>query len=144
MPNIRILLWGVLAAILYLNYEAWMHDYETPPSAAIAKSVADATGAASAAPGAHGSLGESVPQATTAAPAPAAASPESAVPPAAAPEPAAAGSQLLHVRTDVLDVSINLKGGELDRAELLQYPLRKDAPNIPVTLLSREPPASLY
>ena len=46
--------------------------------------------------------------------------------------------------TDVLDVSINLKGGELDQADLLKYPLRKDAPNIPVRLLSREPPESRY
>ncbi len=44
----------------------------------------------------------------------------------------------------MLDVSINLKGGELDQADLLKYPLRKDTPNIPVRLLSREPPASLY
>src|SRR6202048_52789 len=27
MPNTRMLLWIALAAILYLNYEAWMHDY---------------------------------------------------------------------------------------------------------------------
>ena len=47
----------------------------------------------------------------------------------------------LHVITDVLDVVINLKGGELDQADLLEYPLRKDTPNIPVRLLSREPPA---
>ena len=39
---------------------------------------------------------------------------------------------------------INLKGGELDQADLLQYPLRKDTPNIPVRLLSRDPPDSLY
>jgi YidC/Oxa1 family membrane protein insertase len=36
-----------------------------------------------------------------------------------------------------------LKGGELDQADLLKYPLRKDAPNIPVRLLSRDP-ASEY
>jgi YidC/Oxa1 family membrane protein insertase len=48
------------------------------------------------------------------------------------------------VKTDVLDVAINLKGGELDQADLLQYPLRKDSPNTPVRLLSSEPPESLY
>jgi YidC/Oxa1 family membrane protein insertase len=50
----------------------------------------------------------------------------------------------LHITTDVLDVGINLKGGELDRADLLQYPLRKDTPNIAVRLLSYEPPPTLY
>ena len=44
----------------------------------------------------------------------------------------------------MLEVDINLKGGELDQADLLQYPLRKDTPNIPVRLLSCEPPATLY
>ncbi len=50
----------------------------------------------------------------------------------------------LHVTTDVLDIVINLKGGELDQADLMEYPLRKDTPNIPVRLLSYEPPPTLY
>ena len=37
---------------------------------------------------------------------------------------------------DVLDVIINLKGGELERADLLQYPLHKDTPNVPVRLFN--------
>ncbi len=27
MPNIRVMLWAALAAVLFLNYEAWMQDY---------------------------------------------------------------------------------------------------------------------
>jgi YidC/Oxa1 family membrane protein insertase len=158
MPNTRMLLWFALAAILYLNYETWMHDY--PASGAQTGLTLPAGGAANSA----GTLGDSVPQAaSTAQPATAppgtnaaAASPPTAAatpattdafaaPPAlATPEPASSATQLLHVTTDVLDVVINLKGGELDQADLLKYPLRKDAPNIPVRLLSREPPASLY
>ena len=156
MPNIRLILWGVLAAILFLNYETWMHDYEP---AAVAPS-AD-TAATRPAPPAN-SLGESVPQATTQ-PAPAAAPPSAALAPAgtapvapaatatsAAPgittpgTSAAAASTPIRVTTDVLDIEINLKGGELERADLLQYPLRKDTPNIPVRLLSDEPPPTLY
>jgi YidC/Oxa1 family membrane protein insertase len=150
MPNTRVLLWFALAAILFYGYQAWMHDY--PPSGA-----RDSVQTAGGAPGTAATLGDSVPQAastaaTPAAPpsaAPAAAPPGGAEPFAAppastAPAPDAGSSQPLHVVTDVLDVSINLKGGELDRADLLKYPLRKDAPNIPVRLLSREPPASLY
>jgi YidC/Oxa1 family membrane protein insertase len=157
MPNTRMLLWIALAAILYLNYEAWMRDYQAPTgSAAVGQSAAGT-------PGAPAALGESLPQAasTAALPAalpaaPAAAAASDAIPSAAAGSPAApppasavpaqdaSSLQPLHVTTDVLDVVINLKGGELDQADLLQYPLRKDAPNIPVRLLSREPPASLY
>jgi YidC/Oxa1 family membrane protein insertase len=152
MPNIRLLLWGAFAAILFLNYQTWMHDYEPTPGA-IAQTANTAGGSAPAS-----QLGESVPQiASTAAPAspPAttAATSSSGAPatslavstPAAA-DAADAGvpSTAIHVRTDVLDVTINLKGGELDHADLLQYPLRKDTPGVPVTLLSREPAASRY
>jgi YidC/Oxa1 family membrane protein insertase len=149
-----MLLWIALAAILYLNYEAWMHDYP-------ASGQRDSAGqSASGAPGAAGNLGDSVPQAASSALPPAtpaaaatAASPPAAVsspepfaaPPAgAAPTPADTASQPVHVTTDVFSLVINLKGGELDQADLSQYPLRKDAPNIPVRLLSREPPDSLY
>ena len=155
MPNTRMLLWIALAAILYLNYEAWMHDYQAP--AATSANSQSASGA----PGTASTLGDSVPQAANTAALPTAppvtptsASPAATVPAAAepfAPPPAGATPaqdanplQPLHVITDVLDVAINLKGGELDQADLLQYPLRKDAPNIPVRLLSRDPPASLY
>jgi YidC/Oxa1 family membrane protein insertase len=148
MPNIRMLLWIALAAILYLNYEAWMHDY---PALGQRDTAGQST---TGAPGSAATLGDSVPQAAssaappvttaTASTAPAATEPFAAPPANATPAPDDSPSQPLHVTTDVFDVVINLKGGELDRADLLQYPLRKDAPNIPVRLLSREPPASLY
>jgi YidC/Oxa1 family membrane protein insertase len=154
MPNTRTLLWFALAAILFYCYQAWMHDY--PPPGAHG-TVIHANGSS---PGAADNLGDSVPQAastaalpaTPAAPAsaePSAASPGSADPFTAPPAGTAStqdanSSQPLHVVTDVLDVAINLKGGELDQADLLKYPLHKDTPNIPVRLLSREPPASLY
>jgi YidC/Oxa1 family membrane protein insertase len=153
MPNIRLILWGVLAAILFLNYQTWMHDYEP---AAVTQS-ADSGASRPAAPA--NNLGESVPQATTQ-PVPTAAPPSAApvAPPATATTAAAASSPAatapgtsaaaastpIRVTTDVLDIEINLKGGELERADLLQYPLRKDTPNIPVRLLSFEPPPTLY
>ena len=34
MANTRLMLWFAFAAILYLNYEAWMRDYQQPASAA--------------------------------------------------------------------------------------------------------------
>jgi YidC/Oxa1 family membrane protein insertase len=146
MPNIRLTLWGVLAAILFLNYQSWLHDYEPPVSTTAQTSAAPASAPAS-------TLGDSLPQpapnAPTAAPPTANAPTEAATAP---PAPAAASesdfrpqpAQQLHVTTDVLDIGINLKGGELDRADLLQYPLRKDTPNIPVRLLSYEPPPTRY
>jgi YidC/Oxa1 family membrane protein insertase len=140
-----MLLWVALAAILYLNYEAWMHDYPA---------LGQRDTLAQSATGAPGTLGDSVPQAASSAAPPAAAPTATAPAPTAepfAPPPSGTASapddstsQPVRVATDVFNVVINLKGGELDQADLLQYPLRKDAPNVPVTLLSRDPPDSLY
>jgi len=156
MGNVRWLLWGALAALLFMNYETWMRDY--PPTVAGAS-----TAAASVSGTPVNALGDSVPQAAavpSAASAPSIpdspvaagaptlnAGPTLTAPPTATAAPAqdvAAAAPPLHVVTDVLDLSINLKGGEIDRADLLEYPLRKDTPNTPVRLESRAPPASLY
>src|SRR3984957_19205771 len=147
MPNTRILLWFALAAILFYNYQAWMHDY--PPAGTPGSIAQPSAGTA----GTSATLGDSVPQAASSAqpPVTSATTPTAAAvtepftaPPSVTPAQEQSASQPLHVVTDVLDIAINLKGGELDQADLLQYPLRKDAPNIPVRLLSREPPASVY
>jgi YidC/Oxa1 family membrane protein insertase len=145
MANIRIALWGTLAAVLFYGYQVWMHDYPaTGTSGSVTQSV----------PGSGNSLGDTVPQAaSSAAPNTPLGQPSAAVPASSAAAPtapapdafaAAPDSGTLHVVTDVLDLTINLKGGELDQADLLQYPLRKDTPHVPVRLLSREPPDSLY
>jgi YidC/Oxa1 family membrane protein insertase len=143
MPNIRMLLWIALAAILYLNYELWMHDYQAAPATVGQPMGGTAPHAAS--------LGESVPQATAAS-APPVATPSATT--AAAPviptgieiatDSSTGPAAPVRVTTDVLDVVINLKGGELDQADLLEYPLRKDTPHIPVRLLSSDPPADEY
>ena len=152
MPNIRLMLWGILAAILFLNYQTWLHDYE--PAAAPAAQTSTGTAPGSAALPAN-TLADSVPQAPSATPVPAPQPSNSAPAAAAAPPPAGQAAQTppsgseavsmpLHVSTDVLEIGINLKGGELDQADLKDYPLRKDTPNIPVRLLSYEPPPTKY
>ena len=171
MPNTRMLLWFALAAILFYCYQTWTHDYPAPgaqgtgqtttggasgaatatlgdtvPQAASSAASPPAAAASTAAPAAGtaaATLGNTVPQAASSA---ASATPVSpAVAPAGAtPAQDTGAAQTLHVATDVLDVDINLKGGELDQADLPKYPLRKDTPNTPVRLLSREPPDSLY
>jgi len=149
MPNIRFTLWLILGAVLYYNYLAWQQDYRPLPQL---------TGATSG--GTHGSLGNSLPTPEgTAAPGTAASTipvPEqstaatvgtSAAAPAAPPDAlgAATGSSAakVHVVTDVLDLDISLRGGEIERADLPQYPLHKDTPNVPVRL-ENDDPATLY
>jgi len=144
VPNIRFTLWIVLGAVLYYNYLAWEQDYRPLPQ----PTTAAAGGAA------PGSLGNSVPTpeggapsgAAASAPAQSGAATPAAAPPAppdtlgTAPESSAAK---VHVVTDVLDLDISLRGGEIDRADLSRYPLHKDTPNVPVRLESDDP-ASLY
>jgi YidC/Oxa1 family membrane protein insertase len=153
MPSIRLMLWGAFGALLLLNYEAWMHDYAPAAPTAAQSSSTPAGGTAPAS-----SLGQTVPNASANASANASSPAASAATPGAAPAApapgeipqstplaaAAAQAPSVRVTTDVLDIEINLKGGELDRADLLAYPLRKDTPNIPVRLLSYEPLPTLY
>ncbi len=150
MPNIRLMLWGVLAAILFLNYQTWLHDYETPVAAPAAQT--NAAGTRQRRQRLPAPWRDALPQGSVrGADGRAVRSQCRAVRRRARTRgrrPAASASQApttpLHVSTDVLDIVINLKGGELDQADLKEYPLRKDTPNIPVRLFSYEPPPTLY
>ena len=141
MPNIRFTLWIVLGAVLYYNYLAWQQDYRTLPQ--LTSTVAGGAGA-------RGSLGNSVPTpegaAASAVPAQSAAATPAATPaapPGALGTAADSSAAKVHVVTDVLDLDISLRGGQIDRADLSQYPLHKDTPNVPVRL-ENDDPASLY
>lgn len=141
MANTRVMLWFAFAAILYLNYEAWTHDYREPVQLTAAASAPGST-----AP--QKSLADSVPKAegpsSSAAPAaPTAITPAPSPPATPGGEAATEDSAFVHVATDVLDLEINLKGGEISRADLKQYPLHKDTPNVPVRLENSES-GSLY
>jgi len=147
MPNIRMMLWIALAFVLYLNYDAWMRDYGAPPAAAPVNTAAPSPSNTTSPSAPPATLGDTVPQAATPAPSAAQAPPmatgAAALPAAGATGGADTGADLV-VRTDVLDLHINLKGGELDQADLLQYPLHKDDSGVPVRLLNKDSANSLY
>jgi YidC/Oxa1 family membrane protein insertase len=146
--NLRIILWGALALLLLLNYQTWMHDYAAPAAA-----VAPAPAAGSAPGGAPSAsdLGNRIPEEPKAA-APVNAAVPAAGTTAAAPSLEAAGAAgtapamapaRVHVRTDVLDVDIDTRGGTLDRVDLLAYPQVKGEAT-PVRLENHDDPQSLY
>src|ERR1700722_15676344 len=146
--NLRVFLWAIAGAALFLNYQTWQRDYArltpalNPSSGTTASTSLDASAPTASAPGGAGTQpGGGVP---ASAPIAAAAEPTSAaaqLPGLAAAGPAA-GS--VHVATDVLDVQVSLEGGELERADLLAYPQVKNVPNAPVRLLSRDSADSLF
>jgi len=119
MDNIRVFLWLVLLGMAWLAYTTWQADYAAAP---------------------NGSTGPTPALTTAPAPDPGSSLPSlepidgAAQPPAATGTPAAAG-ELIRVRTDVLDVLIASNGGDLVRADLLQYPVEKDVPEPVVRLL---------
>lgn len=150
MVNQRVILWIAFAALLFLNFQTWMHDYPPPASVPAAPATAPST--------VGGSLAESVPtiaapaapatgnaQTSSSTPVPAAATgtgtPSAGASPAVAPAPSA---PILHVRTDVLDMDISLAGGELVRSDLPTYPLHKDNPKVPVRLFDNSSADTLY
>jgi YidC/Oxa1 family membrane protein insertase len=146
MNNPRTLLWFALAAILFVNYQAWMKDYPAESSA-----PTHAAPAPGSAPATTPGLGTAVPQTFGGSAAPSTgASAEKATP---AGTPAAAGSEAIehgtpnaphiHVRTDVLDMDISLQGGTITRADLLSYPQVKGG-TTPVRLMNEDSAQSWY
>ncbi|MDX5445150.1 MAG: membrane protein insertase YidC, partial [Zoogloeaceae bacterium] len=121
MDNQRLFLFIALSFVALMLWEAWQRDYGTPPPAATTETaaVAEATGTPPA------DLPEAAPQV-----------------PAAQPTAEAAVTRAARVRvvTDVLDLEIDTRGGDLRQADLLHYPVSPKAPDKPVRLLSDVPP----
>ena len=145
--NPRIYLWAVLALMVWLNYDAWNRDYGARPEV-ITSTTRTATGTStgSTAPG-SADLANQVPQAekspATTAPAPSAAmtgdtSQGNSVP-GAADAAGNPGAAAIHVRTDVLDLDISMRGGTIDRVDLLKYPKVKGEA-APVRLENQDEP----
>ena len=115
MDKLRLYVWIALAALLYVGYMMWQKDYPPPP-VPVASVAAQNTPTSSLPP---------LPGEATAPPPAAIPAATTSVPTPKVEEPAVK-AQKITVRTDVLDLSISLQGGELDRADLLKYPLSKD------------------
>jgi YidC/Oxa1 family membrane protein insertase len=133
MDQPRVFLWVGLLLLLWLNVDAWMKDAAAPAPAPATETAATAAISA-AAPGSalpNGMLSDELP--SVAGEKPAAVAPE-AVP----TEAAAASVGKIRVITDVLDLDLNLAGGELIRADLPKYPREKDDPTTPVRLFNTD------
>jgi YidC/Oxa1 family membrane protein insertase len=123
MDNIRLFLWFALLGSLWISYTTWVAD-RTPPVTAASVPAEVPTGADTPLP----QLGvESAPTA----PGTVAGGP----PAAQQADPVAA----IHVRTDVLDLVIDTRGGDIVRVDLPTYPIDKEDPTKVVRLLDYAP-----
>ncbi|MEO7773785.1 MAG: membrane protein insertase YidC [Steroidobacteraceae bacterium] len=141
MKNPRLFIWVALALVLFLNYEQWMRDYTVvPPTAPVS-----VDGKPALVPAPAAGLDASIPEAPVGSvpAAPAVATAAAATAGGAVAGDAAPTGEHVHVRTNVLDIDIGLRGAELSRADLLKYPKVKNQP-APVRLLRREGVDSLY
>ncbi len=137
MNQTRTFLMFALLAVAYFLFLAWEKDYvkPSPPPVATATSVASASTATDA------SVPAAIPSEQ---PAPPVVTPASGSPAAPAPLPAAAK---VTVHTDVLDLTLDTRGGNLIGAKLLAYPSRapthKD-PHPPATILLNTTPERYF
>jgi len=133
MDNIRLVLWAGLAVLLWLSFQAWQQDYAPRPVAT------DTTGLPSTQlpsdPSDTLTASEDLPSLPDVS---AARVPGDEASPLS---PTVTTGKMIRVRTDVLDLKINLAGGDLQYAGLPAYPVHKDDPNNPVQLLSPDPAA---
>jgi len=116
MDNQRLFIWASLALVLWLNYTTWQNDYAPPPpapSTTAANPAAPTDQSAETLP----SLPRDSGSATT-----------SSLPNTAPSTDAVEAASTIRVFTDVLELHISTRGGELQQADLLKYPKVKGEP----------------
>lgn len=123
MDNLRLILFMTLAFLGMLLYQAWQNDYGPAPAV-----VAESTGQGTSAPG-------DTPDA------PKQADIDNAAPsiPGLEEAPTSAGASLVKVRTDILDLVIDTRGGTVVDARLIDYPVAVNRPEEKYRLLSQRP-----
>ena len=125
MDNQRLLIWATFGLLLWLNYQAWLQDYSPPPAPATQSAQSEI------APPADDLSIPDLPEPSSDAPALA-----DAAPAATQTDATEADGDIIRIRTDVLDLELNTRGGTLQRAALSNYPVVKDQPDVVVELLS--------
>ncbi len=135
MDNPRLYLWIGLALLVWMNVIQWDRDYGRQAVPA-ASPPASSVGIPSS-PGSTPSSAQlpSLPTGEAVAPAVTDATNAGAVPVVPAPANAAPA---VHVVTDVLDLDVSLRGGDLLRADLPRYPKDKKPGSPPVRLLTTD------
>lgn len=126
IDNLRIISWAGLLILIWLCIQTWTLMFQPQaPAAAPATATLPVDTAAAPATGVPALPGSAAPPAEPAQPA--------AQPAAAAP------ARLITVRTGVMEVEINLQGGDLSSVRLPTYPVHKDQPDVPLQLLNSQP-----
>lgn len=125
MDNKRLIFWGTLGVLIWLNFITWQHDYPDATSSPTITSAQSTPPLASTVPAPSTSSGDN-------------SSVSSTTPTTSAPTNVVATGSKIHVATDVLDLDINTRGGDLERADLVKYQDKEDPKKL-VRLLDDQP-----
>jgi YidC/Oxa1 family membrane protein insertase len=134
MDNQRFLVWAAFGLMIWFTWQAWMQDYGPAPQPGAPARPAESPGGDAADPADLPELSDTAATDSRADPrtddGPALETPGA--------EAAVQAGDVVRVRTDVLEVEIDTRGGTLSKAVLLGYPVAKDRPDQLVQLLSTE------
>ncbi len=124
MDNIRLFLFMALAFLGMLLYQSWQEDYGPKPAEYVEQPASTAPGSTDVptapAPGLDDSAVPNVPGVTNTG-------------------EQANGSRLVKIKTDMLDLLVDTRGGTIVEARLQDYPVSVDKPEQKFRLLSRSP-----
>ncbi len=126
MDNRRIFLWAGLLFVYFVVYQTWVRDQRGPQATPPAETVASTPSM----PGDDTVLDANLPPLPEAV-----SSPQTQNLPARAE----AGGPQISVSTDVFDLVIDTRGGDIRDVSLLKYPVRKSDPDDLVELLHNSP-----
>ena len=131
MDNQRLIIWGFFAVMAYLTWQQWMLDYgpqPAPPAETVEAPLSATDGLDDF---------DELPDVT----APEDELPSASTPAAAQTSPGegaqaeAASGEIVTVTTDVVELKIDTRGGTIQSARMLNYPVAKDQPEVKVNLL---------
>ncbi len=128
MDNQRLLIWATFGMLAWLTYQAWQADYAVAPAVETQVATEETTSPSEgidSLPTLPDAAADSAPAAQQA--------PSLDVELEPTPQ---AGTRVVRVITDVLEVEINTTGATLQRAAIRHYPVNKDEPDTLVELLS--------
>jgi membrane protein insertase, YidC/Oxa1 family, N-terminal domain len=120
MDSVRLFLYLSLGLVLFLLWETWQQDYGTPPPPATSPQTAVEQ---------RGPEQRDVPSA-----------PQTEAPTDTGLAKPLESGQRIRVTTDVLNVELDTRGGDVRRLELLRYPVSLDKPEQPFRLMNDVPP----
>lgn len=141
MENMRFVLWIAVIALFWSLFSTWKMDYgpAAPDPATEMAAAADAGQLPGRALDDLPALPDVVADAEEGKTR--AVRPETPAAAVETPVEDEAAERIIHVRTDVLDIEIDARGGVLRSAKLPVYPQKKDRPDLPVQLLNPDPEA---